>query len=385
MDYQEQFFKDHLKVIQDSRTEKELYFDKLLQEARKRVDQAYSTMDLEKRCSEREICIALSLVLSRIVVCAVTTDIGFRSQARSPQTHPLSEFLMFKLLHYLAMKRRKNNLKSSLRQKFFQSIAPGGLAGDRRGVVLASGFSFSVQQIWKVTKENKDLDLPAHKVMVATIRCEEIANEKYSSFVANEDWQELEEAVQSHLVPGFGKKLSSLLNKCLSSYDEEATYFEDSVRSSKRKQSKEKLLQVGTPGPAPSPVDPTSRFGPSISPSISSLFPHTHSFLWFLNSPHEISTSVSLNVIQARIMGANADGEKLDKTIVLVNLVPLKQNFDPTTAFSIYQKFWKKKVLINKPRFGAYEVVNIIFPGLPPSPLTVPLKVEGLESESFRR
>nr|GEU99772.1 protein root hair defective 3-like [Tanacetum cinerariifolium] len=149
------------------------------------------------------------------------------------------------------MKRRKNNLKSrcwtvaSLRQKFFQSIAPGGLAGDRRGVVLASGFSFSVQQIWKVIKENKDLDFPAHKVMVSTIRCEEIANEKYSSFVANEDWQELEEAVQSHLVPGFGKKLRSLLNKCLSSYDEEATYVEDSVRSSKRKQLEEKLLQVG--------------------------------------------------------------------------------------------------------------------------------------------
>lgn len=44
------------------------------------------------------------------------------------------------------------------------SISPGGLAGDRQGVVPASGFSFSAQQIWKVIKENKDLDLPAHKV-----------------------------------------------------------------------------------------------------------------------------------------------------------------------------------------------------------------------------
>ncbi|KAE8722930.1 hypothetical protein F3Y22_tig00013285pilonHSYRG00068 [Hibiscus syriacus] len=68
---------------------------------------------------------------------------------------------------------------SELRQRFFNSISPGGLAGDRRGVVPASGFSFSAQQIWKVIKENKDLDLPAHKVMVATVRCEEIANEKF--------------------------------------------------------------------------------------------------------------------------------------------------------------------------------------------------------------
>nr|GEW04508.1 protein suppressor of gene silencing 3 [Tanacetum cinerariifolium] len=49
MDYQEQFFKDHLKVIQDLRIEKEVRFDKLLHEAHKCVDQAYSAMDLEKR------------------------------------------------------------------------------------------------------------------------------------------------------------------------------------------------------------------------------------------------------------------------------------------------------------------------------------------------
>lgn len=55
---------------------------------------------------------------------------------------------------------------ASLRQKFYHSIAPGGLAGDRRGVIPASGFSFSAQQIWKVIKENKDLDLPAHKVII---------------------------------------------------------------------------------------------------------------------------------------------------------------------------------------------------------------------------
>lgn len=112
---------------------------------------------------------------------------------------------------------------AQLRQRFFQSIAPGGLAGDRRGVIPASGFSFSAQQIWKVIRENKDLDLPAHKVvigfflvwflfavisfaytrcffyiviccnssahlqvMVATVRCEEIANEKLNQLTSDE-------------------------------------------------------------------------------------------------------------------------------------------------------------------------------------------------------
>ncbi|KAK6128020.1 hypothetical protein DH2020_038223 [Rehmannia glutinosa] len=136
---------------------------------------------------------------------------------------------------------------ASLRQRFFHSIAPGGLAGDRRGVVPASGFSFSAQQIWKVIKENKDLDLPAHKVMVATVRCEEIANEKFSSFIANEEWRQLEEMVQSQTVPGFGRKLTSIIDVCISEYDSEAAYFDEGVRSSKRKQLEEKLLQLVQP------------------------------------------------------------------------------------------------------------------------------------------
>ncbi|CAN1827189.1 Protein ROOT HAIR DEFECTIVE 3 homolog 1 [Linum perenne] len=127
------------------------------------------------------------------------------------------------------------------------NIAPGGLAGDRRGAVPASGFSFSSQAIWRVIKENKDLDLPAHKVMVATVRCEEIAHEKFAEFGANQEWCEVEEAVQTGYVQGFGKKLSSILNICLTEYDNEATYFDEGVRTSKRKQLEEKLLQLVQP------------------------------------------------------------------------------------------------------------------------------------------
>ncbi|KAL8210536.1 hypothetical protein R6Q57_004973 [Mikania cordata] len=70
-------------------------------------------------------------------------------------------------------------------------------------------------------------------------------------------------------------------------------------------------------------------------------------------------------------MGVNAAGDQLDKTIVLVNLVPLKQNFDFGTAFPIYQKFWKKQVFIRASRFEACEVVHVQYPGLPPSPPSI--------------
>ncbi|XP_027343426.1 protein ROOT HAIR DEFECTIVE 3-like [Abrus precatorius] len=170
-----------------------------------------------------------------------------------PQAHtetPLSEFFNVEVVALSSYEEKEDQFEeqvASLRKRFYQSIAPGGLAGDRRGVVPASGFSFSAQQIWKVIKENKDLDLPAHKVMVATVRCEEISNEKYDFFAANEEWCQLEKAVQSGPISGFGKKLNVLLAACLSEYDVEATYFDEGVRSAKQKQLQDKLLQLVQP------------------------------------------------------------------------------------------------------------------------------------------
>jgi hypothetical protein len=170
-----------------------------------------------------------------------------------PHAHketPLSDFFNVQVVALNSYEEKEELFKeqvSSLRDRFQHSIAPGGLAGDRRGVVPASGFSFSSQHFWKVIKENKDLDLPAHKVMVATVRCEEIGNEKLASFTADEEWQKFEEAVQSDYVPGFGKHISSLLDKCLSEYDMEAIYFDEGVRTSKRQQLESKLLQLVSP------------------------------------------------------------------------------------------------------------------------------------------
>ncbi|XP_051135155.1 protein ROOT HAIR DEFECTIVE 3 homolog 1-like isoform X2 [Andrographis paniculata] len=170
-----------------------------------------------------------------------------------PEAHketPLSEFFNVEVVALSSFEEKEEQFReqvANLRSRFFHSIAPGGLAGDRRGVIPASGFSFSAEQIWKIIKENKDLDLPAHKVMVATVRCDEIANERYASFVANEEWHELEETVQSESVPGFGKKLSSILHDGLSQYDAEATFFDEGVRTAKRKLLEEKLLQLVQP------------------------------------------------------------------------------------------------------------------------------------------
>ncbi|VVA22668.1 PREDICTED: ROOT HAIR [Prunus dulcis] len=170
-----------------------------------------------------------------------------------PQAHkstPFSDFFSVEVVALSSYEEKEEKFKeevAQLRQRFFHSISPGGLAGDRRGVVPATGFSFSAQQIWKVIKENKDLDLPAHKVMVATVRCEEIANQKFNQLVFDEDWLALEEAVQTGPVQGFGKRLSSILGTYLSEYDMEAVYFDEGVRNSKRQLLESKALDFVYP------------------------------------------------------------------------------------------------------------------------------------------
>lgn len=82
----------------------------------------------------------------------------------------------------------------------------------------------------------------------------------------------------------------------------------------------------------------------------------------------EIAAGTYLKQSQVRIMGANADNEYQEKTYVNVNLVPLEEKFDTTTALLTYERFWQKKVILNATLFGDYQVTFVHYPGLPPSP-----------------
>ncbi|KAL1089319.1 hypothetical protein V6Z11_D07G012800 [Gossypium hirsutum] len=82
----------------------------------------------------------------------------------------------------------------------------------------------------------------------------------------------------------------------------------------------------------------------------------------------EIAVGVFMKQSQVRIMGATAASEQPEKTIVLVDLVPLGEKFDNTTAFLTYQRFWHKQVAIKASLFGDYEVLYVRYLGLPPSP-----------------
>ncbi|KAK6268203.1 hypothetical protein QUC31_012363 [Theobroma cacao] len=138
-----------------------------------------------------------------------------------------------------------------------------------------------------------------------------------------------------------------------------------------------------SPAPALSPTDPSRHFNmptlqPAISPVGSSLENTKGSpapVVMALPPPppnkelaQEIAASVRLNHSQVRIMGANAASQELEKSTVLINLVPWEVKFDSSTSLLVYKKFWNRHVFIKPSLFGSYEVVYVHYPGLPASP-----------------
>ncbi|KAI4319351.1 hypothetical protein MLD38_032956 [Melastoma candidum] len=87
----------------------------------------------------------------------------------------------------------------------------------------------------------------------------------------------------------------------------------------------------------------------------------------------EVASGTYLTQSQVKIMGASADSLNQGQTIVDINLVPLGEKFDNTTALLIYERFWEKKVPLNASLFGEYNVIYVTYPGLPSSPPSGPV------------
>ncbi|CAH1425226.1 unnamed protein product [Lactuca virosa] len=82
----------------------------------------------------------------------------------------------------------------------------------------------------------------------------------------------------------------------------------------------------------------------------------------------EMASGLFLKSSQVRIMGANEDNQDQEKTIAIINLVPLGEIFENYTAYVVAQRLWMKQVPIKSSLFGDYEVLFVKYPGLPPSP-----------------
>ncbi|KAL8146893.1 receptor-like serine/threonine-protein kinase ALE2 isoform X2 [Apium graveolens] len=84
----------------------------------------------------------------------------------------------------------------------------------------------------------------------------------------------------------------------------------------------------------------------------------------------EVADATYLLQSQVVIIGASADHQNQERTAIDINLVPLGERFDNTTATLIYERFWQKKIPLNKTLFGTYDVAFITYTGMSALPPT---------------
>ncbi|XP_024373981.2 protein ROOT HAIR DEFECTIVE 3 homolog 2-like [Physcomitrium patens] len=123
---------------------------------------------------------------------------------------------------------------AELRKGFQNSTEKGGLAADRSCAVHITSFPFNIEKIWFKIAEEKDLDLPTHKIMVATYRCDQIAKEKLQSLSSDSTWQSLEQEAQNGIVEEFGKRTDAVVGKLLDEYSAESRNFDEKIRKTKQ-------------------------------------------------------------------------------------------------------------------------------------------------------
>jgi hypothetical protein len=81
-------------------------------------------------------------------------------------------------------------------------------------------------------KENKDLDLPSQKEMLAMFRCDEISEGITKEF--NQSLVPIKGALERGFVEDFGKKISDLYHNLLAKYDGPASRYHQDVAQRKR-------------------------------------------------------------------------------------------------------------------------------------------------------
>ena len=164
----------------------------------------------------------------------------------------VSEFFdvgYFSLPHYL----HENELFVKECQGLRAALMSSSVSSDddsTESKVPSTALPTSMREIWKAVQENRDLDLPAHAIMVATVRCEEIATMCADAVEASDAIGMLCERANTPNASEcstLGKEIEAIAKTGFDVYDAETAFFDKNVRDMKRRELAGKLTTVFKP------------------------------------------------------------------------------------------------------------------------------------------
>ena len=168
---------------------------------------------------------------------------------QKPEKHKysqLQEFFDIKFVTLPNYEEKEEEFRAEttlLRRKFSNPEEPSSLVPQRASVPI-DALPLSAEKIWETIVENKDLDLPAHQIMIATIRCDQIASEQILELRDGDRWKEFVHKCNQALVEGFATEATTHLESCLKGYEEESMYFDEDVRTAKREELVAKFSEL---------------------------------------------------------------------------------------------------------------------------------------------
>eukprot|EP01099_Mayorella_cantabrigiensis_P004283 TRINITY_DN3211_c0_g2_i6.p1 TRINITY_DN3211_c0_g2~~TRINITY_DN3211_c0_g2_i6.p1 ORF type:complete len:630 (+),score=149.63 TRINITY_DN3211_c0_g2_i6:486-2375(+) len=122
-----------------------------------------------------------------------------------------------------------------LKTRFFISDQHDYLLDKKyKGEVPSDALPTYIARVWQTIKENKDLDLPSERQMVAVFRCSQIMEAILAKF--NEQLKPLRKTLreENKEVQNFAAEATRLMKDAIDQYNTESMYYEPSVSEQKR-------------------------------------------------------------------------------------------------------------------------------------------------------
>ncbi len=106
--------------------------------------------------------------------------------------------------------------------------------------VPMDGLSLFMSHTWEKIRTQKELNLPDQRIMVASLRCNELRDEAIT--LVDSEGNKLKEESEKKLVQGFSERCTQILRNALSHYDEFAHQYDKTVYNKVKKELASTLI-----------------------------------------------------------------------------------------------------------------------------------------------
>ena len=141
----------------------------------------------------------------------------------------------FAFPHKLLMKEKFYQAGQVLKDKFYSGEV---FKPEYSRMITADGFSTYAESVWNTIRDNKELDIPSQKEMVATVRCEQIARDALDKFDPELEKMRQELAIKDGVATESEPRLIPCLHlamaKACSEYDRNVHRYSESIAKLKR-------------------------------------------------------------------------------------------------------------------------------------------------------